>query len=58
MYFTRDSLWFRYFVCHNLVLTHPYSNIIQMLYLFFAETANLLIEIGVIYEPLIIRYGP
>ncbi|KAJ7850353.1 hypothetical protein B0H13DRAFT_2360740 [Mycena leptocephala] len=28
-----------------------------MLYLFFAETANLLIEIGVIYEPLIIRYG-
>jgi hypothetical protein len=28
-----------------------------MLYLFFAETLNLLFEIGIIYEPLIIRYG-
>ncbi|KAJ7466880.1 hypothetical protein FB451DRAFT_400447 [Mycena latifolia] len=28
-----------------------------MLYLFFIETANLLIEIGIIYEPLIVRYG-
>ncbi|KAF8207949.1 hypothetical protein K438DRAFT_2013323 [Mycena galopus ATCC 62051] len=36
-----DARWIRYF----------------MLYLFFAETANLLIEIGIIYEPLIVRYG-
>ncbi|KAF7346934.1 hypothetical protein MVEN_01445800 [Mycena venus] len=28
-----------------------------ILYLFFAETANLLIQIGIIYEPLIVRYG-
>ncbi|KAJ7818826.1 hypothetical protein B0H13DRAFT_2378723 [Mycena leptocephala] len=28
-----------------------------MLYLFIAETANLLVEIGIIYEPLIVRYG-
>ncbi|KAJ7857155.1 hypothetical protein B0H13DRAFT_2357063 [Mycena leptocephala] len=36
-----DALWIRYF----------------MLYLFIAETANLLVEIGIIYEPLIVRYG-
>ncbi|KAJ7227871.1 hypothetical protein B0H12DRAFT_1148318 [Mycena haematopus] len=39
--YKKDARWIRYF----------------MLYLFFAETANLLIEIGIIYEPLIIRYG-
>ncbi|KAJ7354404.1 hypothetical protein DFH08DRAFT_44245 [Mycena albidolilacea] len=39
--YKRDTRWIRYF----------------MLYLFFAETANLLFEIGIIYEPLIIRYG-
>ncbi|KAF7328343.1 hypothetical protein MVEN_02549800 [Mycena venus] len=37
----KDSRWFRYLV----------------LYLFFTESVNLLIEIGIIYEPLIIRYG-
>ncbi|KAF8134684.1 hypothetical protein K438DRAFT_797722 [Mycena galopus ATCC 62051] len=39
--YKKDARWIRYF----------------MLYLFFAETANLLIEIGIIYEPLIVRYG-
>ncbi|KAJ7798795.1 hypothetical protein B0H14DRAFT_2617587 [Mycena olivaceomarginata] len=29
----------------------------QILYLFIVETANLVIECGIIYEPLIIRYG-
>ncbi|KAJ6571332.1 hypothetical protein B0H19DRAFT_1255320 [Mycena capillaripes] len=40
-YYKTDPPRFRYFT----------------LYLFFAETANLLIVIGIIYEPLIIRYG-
>ncbi|KAJ7910894.1 hypothetical protein B0H13DRAFT_2328801 [Mycena leptocephala] len=39
--YKKDTLWIRYF----------------MLYLFIAETANLLVEIGIIYEPLIVRYG-
>ncbi|KAJ6456505.1 hypothetical protein C8R45DRAFT_1034710 [Mycena sanguinolenta] len=39
--YKRDARWIRYF----------------MLYLFCAETVNLLIEIGIIYEPLIVRYG-
>jgi len=39
--YKKDAPWIRYF----------------MLYLFFAETANLLFEIGIIYEPLIVRYG-
>ncbi|KAJ6594669.1 hypothetical protein B0H19DRAFT_1096390 [Mycena capillaripes] len=39
--YKKDLRWIRYF----------------MLYLFFAETVNLLFEIGIIYEPLIIRYG-
>ncbi|KAJ6573594.1 hypothetical protein DFH09DRAFT_1152149 [Mycena vulgaris] len=39
--YRKDATWIRYF----------------MLYLFFAETANLLFEIGIIYEPLIVRYG-
>lgn len=28
-----------------------------MLYLFIVETANIFIEVGIIYEPLIVRYG-
>ncbi|KAF7334796.1 hypothetical protein MSAN_02366200 [Mycena sanguinolenta] len=36
-----DARWDRYF----------------MMYLFCTETVNLLVEIGIIYEPLIIRYG-
>ncbi|KAF7357993.1 hypothetical protein MVEN_00846300 [Mycena venus] len=39
--YKKDARWIRFF----------------MLYLFFAETANLLFEIGIIYEPLIVRYG-
>ncbi|KAJ7624568.1 hypothetical protein FB45DRAFT_1060836 [Roridomyces roridus] len=39
--FKKDSPWIRYFV----------------LYIFIAEVANLIFEIGIIYEPLIIRYG-
>ncbi|KAJ7057671.1 hypothetical protein C8F01DRAFT_1371784 [Mycena amicta] len=39
--YKKDIIWIRYFV----------------LYLFIAETINLLFEIGIIYEPLIIRYG-
>ncbi|KAJ7798237.1 hypothetical protein B0H14DRAFT_38530 [Mycena olivaceomarginata] len=39
--FTNDSPFTRYFI----------------LYLFIVETANLVIECGIIYEPLIIRYG-
>ncbi|KAF7376838.1 hypothetical protein MSAN_00101300 [Mycena sanguinolenta] len=39
--YKRDARWIRYF----------------MLYLFCTETVNLLVEIGIIYEPLIIRYG-
>jgi hypothetical protein len=30
---------------------------IQVLYLVVVETANVLCDIGLIYEPLIIRYG-
>ncbi|KAJ7213178.1 hypothetical protein GGX14DRAFT_696992 [Mycena pura] len=40
-YKKRDGAWIRYF----------------MLYIFLAETANILLVIGIIYEPLIIRYG-
>ncbi|KAJ7034043.1 hypothetical protein C8F04DRAFT_1395710 [Mycena alexandri] len=36
-----DARWIRYF----------------LLYLFLVETVNLAVEIGVIYEPLIVRYG-
>ncbi|KAJ7453144.1 hypothetical protein FB451DRAFT_672232 [Mycena latifolia] len=36
-----DRTWFRYFV----------------LYLFIMETANWVLDVGLIYEPLIIRYG-
>ncbi|KAK6996930.1 hypothetical protein R3P38DRAFT_1948419 [Favolaschia claudopus] len=39
--FKRDARWIRYFI----------------LYLLFAETVNLLFEIGIVYEPLIVRYG-
>ncbi|KAF7297038.1 hypothetical protein MIND_00936300 [Mycena indigotica] len=39
--YKKDLIWIRYFV----------------LYLFLAETTNLLFEIGIIYEPLIVRYG-
>ncbi|KAJ7140903.1 hypothetical protein C8R44DRAFT_238412 [Mycena epipterygia] len=39
--YRKDAIWIRYF----------------LLYLFLAETANLGIEIGIIYEPLIVRYG-
>ncbi|KAF7376857.1 hypothetical protein MSAN_00103200 [Mycena sanguinolenta] len=39
--YKRDTRWIRYF----------------MLYLFCTETVNLLVEIGSIYEPLIVRYG-
>lgn len=39
--YQKDARWIRYF----------------MLYLFFVETSSLLFQIGIIYEPLIIRYG-
>ncbi|KAJ7502594.1 hypothetical protein B0H11DRAFT_1989263 [Mycena galericulata] len=39
--YKKDARWIRYFV----------------LYLFLADAANLLFEIGIIYEPLIVRYG-
>ncbi|KAJ7671177.1 hypothetical protein B0H17DRAFT_1085116 [Mycena rosella] len=39
--YKKDATWIRYFI----------------LYLFFMETANVLLEIGIIYEPLILRYG-
>ncbi|KAJ7860344.1 hypothetical protein B0H13DRAFT_2355662 [Mycena leptocephala] len=35
---------------------YPLDSILHV-YLFIAETANLLVEIGIIYEPLIVRYG-
>ncbi|KAJ7140893.1 hypothetical protein C8R44DRAFT_762036 [Mycena epipterygia] len=39
--YTNDSGWIRYL----------------MLYLFIVETVNLFVEVGIIYEPLIIQYG-
>jgi len=39
--YTNDSRWIRYF----------------MLYLFIVETANVVVECGIIYDPLIIQYG-
>ncbi|KAJ6536644.1 hypothetical protein B0H10DRAFT_78245 [Mycena sp. CBHHK59/15] len=39
--YKKDASWIRYLI----------------LYLLFAETANLVFEIGIIYEPLIVRYG-
>ncbi|KAJ6594661.1 hypothetical protein B0H19DRAFT_1247318 [Mycena capillaripes] len=40
-HYTNDSAWIRYL----------------MLYLFLVETAEVIIELGIIYEPLIIQYG-
>ncbi|KAF8207943.1 hypothetical protein K438DRAFT_348102 [Mycena galopus ATCC 62051] len=39
--FTHDSRWIRYF----------------MLYLFLVETVGVIVELGIIYDPLIIQYG-
>ncbi|KAJ7793716.1 hypothetical protein B0H14DRAFT_3497788 [Mycena olivaceomarginata] len=39
--YTNDSAWIRYF----------------MLYLLIVETANVFVEFGIIYQPLIIQYG-
>ncbi|KAJ7121982.1 hypothetical protein C8R43DRAFT_49733 [Mycena crocata] len=39
--YTNDSAWIRCF----------------MLYLFIVQTANIFVEVGIIYEPLIVRYG-
>ncbi|KAJ7860352.1 hypothetical protein B0H13DRAFT_2272222 [Mycena leptocephala] len=39
--FTNDSAWIRYF----------------MLYLFLVETADLIVDFGIIYDPLILHYG-
>jgi hypothetical protein len=36
------------------IWSHPIS---QMLYLFLVETANVIVQVGIIYEPLIIQYG-
>ncbi|KAJ7810094.1 hypothetical protein B0H14DRAFT_1490718 [Mycena olivaceomarginata] len=51
-----NTLLYGALVTQMLAYYQRFTNI-QILYLFIVETANLVIECGIIYEPLIIRYA-